>query len=311
MASFATLLRQRRRAAALTQEALAERARLSVRTISDLERGIHRSAHLMTVRLIVDALGLEGEERSQLLAASLRGRDTQPAAECTPQAPPWPAQLPVPFTPLLGREREVATLVQLLQSERVRLLTITGPPGTGKTLLALHVASVLGAGFADGVAFVSLEPLREPKLLPYALACALSVRETVFHSPLECLLAALRGRHTLLVLDNFEQIIDAAPVVTDLLAACPTLTVLVTSRAPLQVRAEHEFALLPLGLPDPERMSDVATVALAPAVQLFVQRAAAATAFRLDAENARSVAAICQRLDGLPLAIELAAVRVK
>jgi predicted ATPase len=194
----------------------------------------------------------------------------------------------------------------------VRLLTLTGPGGIGKTCLALRIAADMDAAFADGAAFVDLAAITEPDLVPAAIAGALALGESGGQTADQRLRASLRDKHQLLVLDNFEQVLAAAPLVSDLLAACPHLKILVTSRAPLRVRGECEAAVPPLALPAGPGYLNPAALSQYTAVTLFVQRAQAARPeFALTATNAEAVAAICTRLDGLPLAIELAAARIK
>ncbi len=219
--------------------------------------------------------------------------------------------LPVPPTALIGRERELAFAQQILADPRSRLLTLTGPGGVGKTRLSLEIAHAMADSFSDGVAFVSLAPVNDPTLVVASIAAALGLREDSSSSLIERLKNALRDRHRLLVLDNFEQVIAAAPLVVELLSAAPQVRVIVSSRAPLRVRGERELPLAPLGLPGSQPGSQQ-DEAIADSMSLFVQAASAVDPnFELNEENQATIAEICIRLDGLPLAIELAAARVR
>ena len=226
--------------------------------------------------------------------------------------PDLPNHLPIQPTPFIGREKEVAAVLHELLREDVRLVTLTGPGGVGKTRMALYVAEQLRAHFADGIWFVSLAPISDPDLVIHTITQALGLWEAGEQSMLEQLQVFLRERQVLLLLDNFEQVIRAAMHVADLLSSCPHLKVLVTSREVLHVRAEHEFPVPRLSLPDPKCLPDLVALSQYEAVTLFIQRAQAVRPeFQVTNANAQAVAEICVRLDGLPLAIELAAVRIK
>ncbi len=219
--------------------------------------------------------------------------------------------VPAQLTPLVGREQDIAQVCALLQRSEVRLLSLLGPGGVGKTRLALAAATELSDEFVDGVVFVSLAPIRDPHLVLSAIAHALRLHQ----GALEDVQHFLRDRHLLLVLDNFEQVASAAPQIVDVLLACPQVRALITSRAALRMQGEHEFPVLPLSLPDLHTLSQVSADDMLDryaAIVLFMQRAQALLPqFQLTRENARTIADICIRLDGLPLAIELAAARIK
>ena len=308
-ASFGVLLRQLRVAASLSQEELAERSNLSVRGISDLERGARSAPRLETVRMLADALGVGQDDRSALLAAARPALLGGAGADHVRPALP---SVPTPLTRLIGREVEIGALRTILQRDDVRFVTLTGAGGTGKTRLAIAVAAEMGDAFPDGVVFVDLSPLTDPTLVVPTIATSLGVREVVDQSLSETLSSFLTSKQLLLVLDNCERILAAAPDITTLLAACPGLSVLATSREPLHVRGEREFPVPPLPLPATTPLLELGQFASAPAIALFVERAEESQPeFTMTTENMAAVAAICRRLDGLPLAIELAAARVK
>jgi len=224
----------------------------------------------------------------------------------------YPNNLPIQPTPLIGREKEVASLGQLLRRVDVRLVTLTGPGGTGKTRLALQVAAELSDLKWRGIYFVDLAPVSDSAQVIPTIASTLGLREERGRSPLECLKEEIDQNRVLLLLDNFEQVLDAAVQVSELLVACSQLKIMVTSRAVLRVRAEREFAVPTLRLPDSAQMPDLEALMQYEAIVLFLQRTqAVAPEFRLTDMNAPVVVEIVRRLDGLPLAIELAAARMK
>jgi NB-ARC domain len=239
-------------------------------------------------------------------------RDETPPARLTPVGEwAWTtAPLPAPMTPLVGREREIAAVGALLGRDGVRLVTLTGPGGVGKTRLAVRVATEVEGTFADGVCFVSLAAIHDPALVLPTIGQALDLRDAGGRSLEERLRRLLRDRELLLVLDNFEQVVEAASALNDLLEACPALKALVTSRTLLRLTGEHEFAVPPLRVADPGRLPSLADLAKYEAIALFVERTRAMRPdFALTEANAATVADVCARLDGLPLAIELAAAR--
>ena len=306
-APFGARLRRLREAAGLTQEELAEKAGLTARGISDLERGARNRPYPHTVRSLADALELTEDERAALFAAVPK-RGGRPTPSTVPES-----ALLVPPTQLVGREQELREIRELLlDGSEVRLLTLTGIGGVGKTRLALAAARGAEGHFPDGVAFIALAPLRDPVLVVSTIARSLGLREEQGQSAADALHAHLLEKRTLLVLDNFEHLLEAATEVVHLIETCRALVVLATSRAPLRVRGEQEYPVPPLALPPSTQDPTEEEVLKSPSGRLFVERARAASpSFALTSENASSVAAICWRLAGLPLALELAAAKVR
>jgi non-specific serine/threonine protein kinase len=312
-ATFGELLRRHRLSVGLTQEELAERAQVSPRAISDLERGQRNRPWRETVQLLATALNLEPSQRAELQAAARRG-----GAPSTESAGRLPAEidvsrrtnLPIQLTSFVGREREIVEVRRRL--EATRLLTLTGPGGCGKTRLALQVAADEWEEYPNGVYFVPLAPIDAASSVVPAIAQVVGVKESADQPLIERLGDALRGQKLLLVLDNFEHVLAAAGDIAVLLGACPGIKVLVTSRSPLHLRGEHESPVPPLAVPDRDSLAQRDRALHYEAIRLFVERARAVRPdVAVTDENAATVAEICRRLDGLPLAIELAAARIK
>jgi predicted ATPase/DNA-binding CsgD family transcriptional regulator/DNA-binding XRE family transcriptional regulator len=303
---FGALLRRYRLAAGLTQEELGRRAGLSVRGLSDLERGARRLPRPGTVQRLAGALRLGRGERAALLGAAHRAG----ASPGGPAAADRPApSLPRPLTRFVGRERELAEVRRLLAD--ARLITLTGTGGVGKTRLAVEVAGAVAGAHPDGVWLVELAALADANLVPKAVADALGVPEG--RALPDLLAEALRHRRLLLVLDNCEHLVDACAGLAELLLrTCPGLVILATSREPLGVAGEITWRVPALRLPAPAASASGEQVAACDAVRLFLERARAVVpGFALTAENVAAVAEICRRLDGVPLAIELAAARIR
>jgi predicted ATPase/DNA-binding XRE family transcriptional regulator len=308
--TFGATLRKLRDAAGLTQEELASRAGLTALAVSALERGARKRPYPHTVRALAEALDLSDDERAILIEAVPRRDSDAPVPEKATVTPP--STLPTSLTPLLGREREMEELEGLLRRASGRVLTLTGPGGIGKTRLGIEAAHKAQSHFPDGVIFVGLAPLSDAALVVPTIAQSLGLREIEGRSAREALYSFLKHKRLLLVLDNLEHLLEVVPEVISVIDASPDLRVLATSRAPLRVRGEQEYPVGPLGVPDPQRTPLLREVAGAAAVELFVERARAASpSFELTEANSAAVAAICWRLDGLPLALELAAARAR
>jgi predicted ATPase/DNA-binding SARP family transcriptional activator len=260
-------------------------------------------------------LALEPARETTALYEHIRDAETERPKSLVPQAERavmGPTFFPVAATPLIGREAEVTAVAEQLRREDVRLLTVTGPGGAGKTRIALQAASDLSAHFAQGAHFVNLAPITDPGLVAAAIAHALGVKDRPDQTPRESLVADLQGKQALLLLDNFEQVAGAAPLIAALIQATSGVKVLVTSRVTLPLRGAREFPVPPMALPDRTRLPALERLTGYEGIRLFADRAAALQpGFAVTAGNAAAVVEICHRLDGLPLAIELAAARIK
>jgi predicted ATPase/DNA-binding XRE family transcriptional regulator len=333
--SFGELLRFLRERVELSQKELAMQVGYHYSYMSRIEKNQRTPDPTTLMARFVPALDLDSEPEWTARLLELAGGTETKSGSAIPSlsgtkaaqfAPPTglpifdlsSSNLPIILTPLLGRDEEVVALMDLLAREDVRLVTLIGPPGVGKTRLAAHIAAQLAGSFAHGPLFVDLTSITDVDAFLPTLGDALNVRETSDIPLLKSITASLRSRNLLLVLDNFEQVIGAASHVLSLLAGALGLKILVTSREALHVSGEYEFPLLPLALPETSHSGQLSEENLIEAfshyssVQLFVQRARAVQpAFKLTHENVATIVEICRHLDGLPLAIELAAARIK
>lgn len=305
--SFGAYLKMLRATARFTQEELASNAGLSVHAVSALERGERRRPHMETVRALAAALGLKDDARDALVKAA-RAHADEPAFDELGGLP-----LPVALAALIGRDADLQTLRQWLDDPLARLITVVGPGGVGKTRLALELAHAVADERATRVGFVQLAAIRDPAFVASAIVDALGLSDATAADLPQRVCAACNDQHPmLLVLDNCEHVLEAAPLVIDLLASAPSLRLLATSRAPLRVRGERLYTLGPLDLHGAAETLSPADVAQVAAVQLFVERVRGVRPdFRLTSMNAPAVVAICRRLDALPLSLELAAPWIK
>jgi predicted ATPase/DNA-binding XRE family transcriptional regulator len=302
LGSFGECLKALREAAGFTQEELAAIAGLSVHAVSALERGERRRPHVETVRALSAALDLRSDARDALMR-SARAPEVNTAVEELSGGP-----LPLPLTALVGRDADMLTLRRWFEDPAARLITLTGPGGAGKTRLALEIARAIAAEGESRVVFVPLAAIRNPAFVVSAIAEALGLSDVTAVELPKRARKTCANHPVLLVLDNFEQVLEAAPLVAELLASVPSLRLLTTSRAPLRVRGEREYVVGPLALAVASEEKSPADLARSPAVRVFIERIRDVRPdFRLTSANGPTVTAICRRLDALPLALELAA----
>ncbi|MEO8287781.1 MAG: tetratricopeptide repeat protein [Chloroflexota bacterium] len=319
--SFNEWLRQAREQKGITQQTLAELVSCSFSTICKIEAGVRKPSRSMA-KCLVEVLGAPENEREALIAlARVRtgineaggGFQAREATGATDSSAAIHAvDMPSPRTPFVGREKAIAAVIDLLDGNEVRLVTLTGPPGIGKTRLSMQVADRVNDTFTDGVVFVQLAALDKHHLVLRAIAQAFNLNPATTLPLIDVLKLFFREKHLLMVLDNFEHLIPAGRLLGDLLETCPGLKILVTSRTSLGIYGEHLFTVPSLSVPPAGQHVTAADAAHYEALLFFEQRSLAATGnFHLTDDNVTAVAEICRRLDGLPLAIELAAARGK
>ncbi len=304
--AFGHWLKQRRKRLDLTQEKLAGRIGCATSTLQKIEAGKRRPSRDFAGR-IAAVLNVEPDKRPAFIAFARGSQEILVYELFLP-----PANLPAPATPLIGRKAEVADVCKRLLREETRLITLVGPPGVGKTRLSLQVASEVRHRFDDGVFFVPLAAITDTDLLAPTIARTLGLKESGHRAPSGHLCDYLRFKLMLLVLDNFEQVVAASLLVAELLSSCRLLKVLVTSRMPLRLRAERQYPVRPLTTPNLTKLPPPVELTRYTAVALFADRAEAVKPdFSITKDNARAIATICHRLDGLPLAIELISAHIK